>query len=468
MENNYYEDVKKLPIMVALIIASFFAFLGETLLNVALPRFMANFNITADTASWLITGYLLVIGVFVPAAAYLIRKFRTRVLFLSALMFFLVGNTVCAVALNFPMLLAGRFVQAIGTAILIPLNLNVILALNPPEKRGTANGIFILVMMFAPSIGPTLSGIIVEHFSWRALFWMVIPFTVLSVIMGIIFMRDVTKTSNPKFDIVSMIFSTAGFGSTIYGLSIAGHMSLKALIFLSVGVLSLIIFVIRQFKIPNPMLDLRVFKYSNFRISVIFIAVSMIALFSDIMLMPIFLQKVLGISAFATGLAMMPYGLVDGLMSPVSGKIYDKFGGRYLVIIGFIFMGGTLFYFSFLNTGSDFHMIVFVLCLLGAGVPLVMTSAQTSGLNSLPPKYYPHGTAVLNTVQQISASIGSSFFVMLMTTEERQYALLNGISGLPTPESLAYGIRWSYTVSALLVVLPFIMSIYLLARKHRI
>lgn len=467
-DKNYYSDVKKVPIMVALLVAGFFCFLSETLLNVAMPRFMAYFNITADVASWLITGYLLVIGVCVPAAAYLIRKFRTRVLFLAALGFFLMGTVVCAVAQNFPMLLAGRFVQALGTAILIPLNLNVILALNPPEKRGTANGIFILVMMFAPSIGPTLSGIIVEHFSWRALFWMALPFIVFSIILGTIFMRDVTRTSKPKFDILSMVLSTIGFGSSIYGLSIASHADLEVALLLIVGVTSLTFFVIRQFRIPNPMLDLRVFRYRNFRFATIFIAMSMIALFSDLMMMPIFLQKVLGISAFVTGLIMMPCGIVDGLMAPVSGKIYDKFGGRYMLPLGCAIIGGTLFYFSFLDLSTSVPTILFVLCLLSLGVPLVMTSSQTSGLNSLPPRFYPHGTAVLNTVQQISASIGSSFFVMLMTTEERKYALLNGISGIPTPETLAYGIRWSYFIGALFAGIAFLITVYIFIGKKRI
>lgn len=466
-KQTYNSDVKKLPIMVSLLVAGFFCFLSETLLNVAMPRFMAYFQITADVASWLITGYLLVIGVCVPAAAYLIRKFRTRVLFTVALGFFLTGTVVCAVAISFPMLLMGRFIQALGTAILIPLNLNVILALNPPEKRGTANGIFILVMMFAPSIGPTLSGIIVEHFLWRALFWMMLPFIAFSMVLGIIFMRDVTRTSNPKFDYISMVLSTIGFGCTIYGLSMASHAGIKMAALLTVGLLSLTVFVVRQFKIPNPMLDLRVFRYKNFRFATIFIAISMIALFSDLMMMPIFLQKVLGISAFLTGLIMMPCGIVDGLMAPVSGKIYDKFGGRYMLPIGCGIICATLFYFSFLDLSTSVSTILFVLCLLSLGVPMVMTSSQTSGLNSLPPRFYPHGTAVLNTVQQISASIGSSFFVMLMSMEERKYALDNGIVGAPNPETLAYGIRWSYSIGALCAGIAFLVAVYLFIRKQR-
>lgn len=467
MKEGYQSDVKKFPIMASLMIASFFSFLGETLLNVALPRFMEYFGISAATAGWLITGYLLVIGVFVPAAAYLIRKFRTRILYLSALGFFLTGTVICALAVNFPMLLSGRFIQAVGTAIMIPLNLNVILALNPPEKRGTANGLYILVLMFAPSIGPTLSGIILEHFMWRALFWLMIPFIIFSIVMAVIFMRDVTKTSNPKFDVLSMILSATGFGCTIYGLSIAGTFNLKEIFFISFGLISLTVFVFRQFRIPNPMLDLRVFRYGNFRIAVIFISVSMIALFSNLMMMPIFLQKVLGITAFTTGLIMMPGGLVDGFMAPVSGRIYDKFGGKYLLVIGSIIICSSLFYLSFLTRATEVPEIIAALCVLSLGVPFVMTSAQTGGLNSLPPKFYPHGTAVLNTVQQIAASVGSSFFIMIMSRGQNKYILLHQVAA-DSAQALAYGIRSAYSIGSLFAIPAVVMALYMLMKGRKI
>ena len=468
MEGKYYEDVKRTPIMAALLIASFFSYLGETLLNVALPRFMTHFNISANKAGWLITCYLLVIGICVPAAAYLIRKFRTRVLFIASLTLFLIGLTICATAQNFPMLLTGRVVQGLGAAIIIPLNMTVILAITPPEKRGTANGFFILVLMFAPSVGPTLSGIILEHCSWRALFWLIIPFLVFALIISIIFMRDVTKTSKPKFDSLSMLLSVFGFGFTIYALSIAATVGVRFWIFLIIGLSSLTSFVIRQIKLPYPMLDFRVFKHKNFKYAAIFMVMSVLALFSNVMMMPMFLQKVLGVSTFITGLTMMPGGLAEGAISPIIGKFYDKYGGNYLVIIGFFMIGGTLFYFSHLSINSKLMEIIAVLIILGISIPFVLASSQTSALNSLPPKLYSHGSAVLSTLFQVAASLGASISLTIMSTAERRYAVINNLSSLQTPEAILVGIRLVYNIGFMLIIPMFIVTIVLFIKKHKI
>ncbi len=453
------KDVKKLPIMAAMLLGGFISLLSETLLNVALPKFMEDFGISANTAGWLVTGYLLVIGICVPIAAFLMLKFRARLLFFASMLFFIAGTLVCLMAQNFTLLLSGRLVQAVGTAILMPLMLNVVLLLNPPEKRGAANGIVILVIMLAPAVGPTISGFILMHFSWRALFFFTLPLSLAALLIGVIFMRDITRTTGPRIDLLSMLLSTAGFGLFIYGLSYIGHLNVTGELCLAAGAVFLAVFIVRQLRLKSPMLDLRVFKIPRFAIGIIYTSMAMISLFSNLMMMPIFLQKVLMLTTFATGLVMMPGGFMNGLMAPVTGKIYDRFGSKYLLPAGFMIILFAIYRLSFLDETASKPFIIGLLCLLNFGVPFVMTSAQTDALNSLPVQSYPHGTAILNTVQQISAALGSSFFVTIMTIGQTGYLEHSGKTGPgAAAEALNYGINLSYKVGFLLLGAAFAVS----------
>src|SRR5699024_10826384 len=226
--NKQYEfladdpNVKTLPIMVSLIIGAFFAILNETLLNIALITLMEEFNVTLPTVQWMATGVMLVMGIVIPISALLVQWFTTRQLFLGVMITFLIGTIICATAINFPILLTGRLIQAVGTGLLMPIIFNVFLLLYPPHKRGKIMGLLVLVFMFAPAFGPTLSGVIVEYLGWRYLFYLVIPFTVFSILFAYRTLVNVTEVTKPKIDYISLILSSIGFGAIIYGFSSAG------------------------------------------------------------------------------------------------------------------------------------------------------------------------------------------------------------------------------------------------------
>lgn len=332
-----------------LLLGAFIAILNQTLLNVAIPHLMNDFNVSATTVQWLSTAYLLVNGVLIPITAYLIESFGTRKLFVTAMLLFTLGSLICAISPGFTVMLIGRIVQASGAGIIMPLVMNVFLTVFPPEKRGTAMGTMGIAMMFAPAIGPTLSGWIVEHYTWRILFYMVIPLALLDILFAFIWLKNVSKLTSPKFDGFGALFSTIGFGFLLYGFSSAGDKgwtSATVLLTLIIGVLFIVFFVLRETAMKNPLLEFRVFKYDIFTISTLVSATINMALFGGMLLLPIYLQNIRGFSPLQSGLLLLPGALLMGVMSPISGALFDRIGSRPLAIVGLIITAISTFEFS--------------------------------------------------------------------------------------------------------------------------
>ncbi|MEH7335615.1 DHA2 family efflux MFS transporter permease subunit [Neobacillus drentensis] len=408
-------------ILVALMLGAFVAILNQTLLNVAIPHIMNDLGISANTVQWLSTGYMLVNGIAIPITAFLIEKFGTRKLFISAIFLFTLGSVVCSVSANFSMLMIGRVIQACGAGIIMPLLMTVFFALFPPEKRGKAMGIMGIVMIFAPAIGPTLSGWLIGHFSWRLLFDIVIPIGVLDLILSFMWMKDVTKVTNPKFDFLGFLFSTLGFGFLLYGFSEAGNdgwSSRTVVISLIIGIISLICFVWRELTAEKPMLDLRVFKYDIFALTTVISMIVNMAMFGAMILLPIYLQNIRGYTALQSGLLMLPGAIVMGIMSPISGALFDKIGARWLAVTGLAITVLTTWGFTSLSMTTSYGHILFLYVMRMFGMSFIMMTVMTEGLNQLPRHLGAHGTAASNTARQVAGSIGTAFLVTVMTTRQ--------------------------------------------------
>jgi MFS transporter, DHA2 family, lincomycin resistance protein len=445
-------------LVMIMILGVFVAILNETLLNVALSKIMADLGITPSTAQWLSTGYLLVIGVLIPVTAYLIQRFTTRSLFLGAMSLFTMGTFIAAISPGIEFLLIGRLLQAAGTGLLFPLLTNVVFSIVPFEKRGSAMGTIGIVITFAPAIGPTLSGIIVEHFSWRVLFYGVLPIALFVILFAYAKLKNVTETTNPKVDVVSLLFSTLGFGGIVYGFSSSGEghggwSSNDVLIPISIGVVSLVLFTWRQLTISEPLLDLRTFKYNIFRMSTIIMMIVMMAMFSAMMLLPIFLQNALGYSPLEAGLIMLPGGIVMGIMSPITGRLFDKFGAKWLALIGLGLIANTLWQFAFITLTTPYITIMIFNTLLMLGISMVMMPIMTNALNELPPPLYPHGTAIISTLQQVAGAVGTALLVSIMTNSSARFMedtlikedgatlqILAMIAGMKSAFLLAFGL----------------------------
>ncbi|WP_042474830.1 DHA2 family efflux MFS transporter permease subunit [Bacillus ndiopicus] len=422
------ETAKKPPyLMIAILfIGTFVAFLNNTLLNIALPSIMVDLKIKDySTVQWLSTGYMLVSGILVPASAFLITKFKNRTIFIASMGLFLLGTVMAAFAPSFGILIAGRMVQAAGAATMSPLLMNIMLISFPIEKRGTAMGLFGLVMFAAPAIGPTLSGWIVEHYDWRVLFEMIIPFAALSLVLGIWKLRNVMPTREVTIDYLSLLLSTIGFGGLLYGFSMAGSKGwgeLEVYGTIIIGALGLITFIIRQLKLEEPLLNLAVYKHPMFALASVISMVMSVAMFSGMILTPAYVQTVRGISPFDAGLMMLPGALVMGFMSPITGKLFDKYGPRVLAITGILIMTISTYFLTKLSMESSHAYIITVYTVRSLGMSLVMMPIMTNGLNQIPMKLNPHGTAINNTVQQVTGAIGTAIFVTIMNSHTKSRA----------------------------------------------
>ncbi len=465
--SNTKVEFKRLPIMLSLIIGVFFAILNETLLNVAYIQLMKEFEVTASTIQWLTTGFLLVVGILIPITALIIQWFTTRQLFLGAMTIFAIGTIICAFAPSFSVLFIGRLVQATGTGLLIPVMMNTVLVLYPPAKRGGAMGMISLVLMVAPAIGPTLSGLIVELLHWRWLFFFVLPFVIFSIIFAAIFLKNITKVTKPKVDIFSITLSTLGFGGIVFGFSNAGEgggnwVHPEVYVSLIIGVISLSLFVRRQLTMDEPILDLRAFRFPMFTLTTLLIAMLIMTLFASFLILPIFLQQALAFTALTVGLIFLPGGILNGIVSQVSGRIFDRVGPRALVIPGAIIVAIVMYFFSTISSTTTIATFITLHCFLMLGVALIMTPAQTNGLNQLPRKYYPHGSAIINTTLQVSGAIGIALFITIMSTSQQSYLeAANMNQANVQSEALIAGVQHVFTIGFILAIICLVITLFM-------
>ncbi|MFT9428145.1 MAG: DHA2 family efflux MFS transporter permease subunit [Sporolactobacillus sp.] len=411
-------EINLISVILVLLLGAFIALLNQTLMNVALPKMMTAFNISTSTAQWITTGYMLVNGVLIPITAFLMETFTTRRLFLSAMGLFTVGTLICALAPNFTILMVGRVVQASGAGIIMPLMTNVFLTVFPPEKRGGAMGLMGLAMIFAPAVGPTLSGYLVEHYTWRLLFWVVFPLGLLDIAIAYRFLADVGKRSFPKLDVLGLLLSVIGFGGLLYAFSEAGNKgwdSLSVRFTLIIGLLSLVLFVWRELTTDMPLLNLNVFRYKIFTFTTIINIFITMAMFAAMILLPIYLQNIRGFTPLQSGLLLLPGALLMGAMSPITGILFDRIGSRPLAVVGLVITVITTWQFALLTDATSFVHIMFLYTARMFGMSLLMMPIMTEGLNNLPRHLNSHGTAMSNTMRQVAGSLGTAFLVTVMT-----------------------------------------------------
>ncbi|SFL71493.1 drug resistance transporter, EmrB/QacA subfamily [Gracilibacillus orientalis] len=424
MENER-KEVKKGILLFVMISGCFLSVLNQTLLNVALSNLMDIFNVTATTVQWLSTGFLLVNGVLIPTTAFLMKRFTTRQLFISSMLFLLLGTVICATAPFFAVLLIGRMIQAVGAGIIIPLMMSVILFIFPAEKRGSAMGLIGFAIIFAPAIAPTLAGFIIEYVSWRWLFIGLAPFVLIVILFASKYLVNVSETAKSKLDFLSILLSTIGFGFILYGFSNAGNKGWgnSIVVFsLIIGLLFTVFFCIRQIKSNDPVLNISVFKYKVFTLtSLLNVLVTMI-MYADLILLPIYLQTGRGFTAFEAGLLLLPGAVINAVLSPVTGKLYDKVGAKPLFIIGLLFMIPSMWAVTDLTASTSFMYLMTRTIVLRIGLSFITMPLNTSALNALPKNLGSHGSAVVNTVRQLAGAIGTAVVVTIYTAQVTSHA----------------------------------------------
>lgn len=405
-----------------LVVSALIMILNETVLTVALPNLMADFSITAATAQWLTTGFMLTMAVVIPTTGWMLQRFTTKGLFTAALLLFVIGTAMAAFAPSFAVVLLGRIVQAGGTAIILPLLMTTTLTYVPPAHRGTIMGLNSVVISVAPAIGPTISGMIVNALNWRWVFGLMLPVGVLVLLLGLVLIKTTGKTRKVPLDAFSVLLSVFAFGGIVYGLGSISALfqgSVVPVIALAIGVVALVLFTVRQVRLQRSadaaLLDLRPFGVHNFRMSVIIVMIAMASMLGTVMVLPIFLQTGMGINVLTVGLIMLPGGLVQGILSPIVGRVYDKVGPRPVVIPGAILLAGGQWLLATINENSTVTTIIVLHVIFCIGMAMLMTPLMTVALGALPQNLYGHGSAIMNTLQQLSGAAGTAVLVAAMT-----------------------------------------------------
>lgn len=440
-----------------LVVSAFVVILNETIMGVALPQLMTDLSITATSAQWLTSAFLLTMAVVIPLTGWILQRFHVRTVFTFAMTTFSIGTFVAAIAPGFEVLLLARVIQATGTAVMMPLLMTTVMTLVRPERRGQMMGTISIVISVAPAIGPTVSGLILQSLSWRWMFWLVLPIALLSLALGQIWVRNVTTPGRPSLDKVSVVLSALGFAGLIYGLSsigesAGGHAPVPPWVPLVIGAAALVAFVLRQLSLrERALMDLRAFGSTTFAIAVGLVAVTMMALFGTLILLPIYLQNVLGATTLETGLVLLPGGLVMGLLAPVVGRLFDRHGPRPLVAPGAVVASAALWAMSTLGEGTALGAVIAIHVVLSIGLALMFTPLLTSALGSLPQHLYSHGSAIVGTVQQVAGAAGTALFITVMTTRIASETAAGASVVTATAEGVHAALFWGGVISALAV-----------------
>lgn len=450
---------KHTTIVALLLAGTFIAILNQTLMITAIPPVMDEMHVTANSAQWLTTVFMLVNGIMIPVSAFLLERFTTRQLFISAMSIFAVGTLAGGFAPNFEMLLLARVIQSCGAGIMLPLMQTVFLLIFPVNRRGAAMGLVGLVISFAPAIGPALSGWVTAHYSWRVLFFIILPIALIDILIASFALKNVTEVSKPKVDVISILLSSLGFGGLLYGFTCAGNFgwtNLSTLLWLGISSVSLILFISRQMKLKHPLLEFSVFKYSIFPFAIIIGMISFMGLIGAETIIPLFMQHMRGFSAFEAGLALLPGALISGGMAPIIGRVFDRVGARWLVIIGLTIMTASTFAFTHLGPSTTMSYITVLYGIRMLGLSMVMMPVATAALNQLPKRLIPHGAAMDNTMKMVAASVGTAILVTIMTTTAES---AKNRPDIPHPDM--HGANVAFMVVSVLALAALLLSFFI-------
>ncbi|WP_062378587.1 DHA2 family efflux MFS transporter permease subunit [Demequina pelophila] len=438
-----------------LIVSAFVVILNETVMGVAIPHLMTDLGVTAVAAQWLTTAFLLTMAVVIPVTGFLLQRFHTRPVFIAAMTLFAAGTALAALAPGFEVLLVARVIQAGGTAIMLPLLMTTVMQLEPPATRGRRMGSISVVIAVAPAIGPTISGLILSALPWRFLFVFVLPIALTTLAIGARMIRNVTEPREAPLDVPSVVLSALGFGGIVFGLSAIGEHAdggagATTVLALAVGGLALAAFVLRQLalqRIDDALLDLRTFRIPTFAVSIGMFVIMMMSLFGSIILLPLFMQGVLGLTVLQSGLLLLPGGLIMGLAAPSVGRAVDRIGSRPLLIPGAAILAATMWTLAAI-VGPETPWWQLLACHIAqsVGLALMFTPLFAASLGSLPPRLYSHGSATVSTVQQVAAAAGTALFVSTMA----RVATAHEAAGETAAQAQASGIATAFAIAGVL------------------
>lgn len=456
------QSKQDITVLIILLFGTFLSFLNQTLMNVALPSVMKDFDITAAQGQWLSNGYMLISGVMIPATAFLIDRFKTRHLYLTSMIVFTLGTFIASISINYPMLIAGRMIQALGAGPISPLMTVVIMNMFPVQSRGKAMGFIGLAMNFAPAIGPTLSGWIVQSYDWRSIFYVILPLGIINILVAIFALKNFGEQTYPKFNFLGIVLSTIGLGTLLLGFSNAGDkpwLTFNVAGFVLIGLVVTALFIYQQTHTKLPMLNFSVFKHRIFTLSSITNFVVIMGLYGGMILLPLYIQNVRGVSPMTSGMVLLPGAIIMAIMSPITGALYDRIGARYLSFTGLIILSIGTFMFTLIDMNTTVAYLAIMQGVRSFGLGLALMPIQTDALNDLPLELMSHGSAMYNTIRQIAGSLGTALLVTIMSISTSNFAAEN--VGVSIEEATLHGIQIAYIVVTVISVVAAIMCLKL-------
>jgi len=407
--------------MLVVIIGTFMAILDGSIVNVALPKMMAVLNTTQDQIEWVLTAYMLTLGVVMPITGFLGDRFGSKSMYLLSLTCFTVGSAFCGLAWDVNSLIAARVIQGIGGGVLTPLGMAIIYKAFDRSEIGMALGIWGISAMAAPAIGPTLGGYIVEFLNWRLIFLINVPIGVLNVMLGWFLLRESVKVQGQAFDLVGLVTSVLGFSTLLYAISNGNSEGWDAPLIvglLMVSAICLITLVVHELEHPEPILDFRLFRNPTFTLSLFLASINAMGLFGALFMIPFFLETLRGLSAMEVGMLLFPSAIASGIAMPISGWLFDRIGPKLVVTIGLIIVTLTTYKLSTLNLVTPFSSLMWWFGFRGLGVGLSMMPASTAGMNTVHPSMINRASALSNVIRQVAAAFGVALFSTIMQQRE--------------------------------------------------
>ncbi len=447
---------RKMPQLVTILLGTFICLLNQFLVSPMLPVIMREYAITADAAQWMTTGFTMVCALMIPMMAFLIDRFSARGLFIVGMALFMGGSAIMGCPLPYPLILAGRLMQAVGAGMMVPIAQVCLLQAFPKEKRGTAMGAMALVVMFAPALGPVISGMVVDAYGWQWAFRGVAVASALVVGASFAVLKKEGGDSDLKMDFPSAFLSCVGVGGVLYGLSdIAGLglSSVLAWVFLAIGIVALVVFARRQNGLETPFLDMRLLGIHEFRMGTLLTMVANACLAGGTVLIPIYVQNICGYDATTSGLIMAPGAIMMGILGVVAGRVFDKKGPKKLNLVGFALLTLGNLGFCLLSTEWTAVWIGFLYTLRMMGVAFTNAPLMTWAMNSIPDEKSAHGVSLFNTMRQISGALGTALMVVVLRLVEQV--------GGATETATIQGVSWAFA----LTVIAGIIAVVLVARE---
>ena len=453
---------KRTLIFINIMISCIAASMLTTALTTALPHIVADFNISVTTGQWLTSGYSLAMGIITPLTAFLINRFPTRNLYLTGILSVIVGLLLCVIAPAFPVLMLGRVFQACGNGILTSMAQVIILTIYPEEQRGSAMGWYGLSLGAAPVIAPVLAGLVVDTYGWKMIFYAAIAIMLIALVFALLTFDNVLDNIKKKFDILSFVISAFAFGGITLGIGNLGSypfVSVQVLLVLAVGAVATVIFVYRQLHLTEPFLELRVLGSREFSLSLIASMLLYFVVMGSTVILPICIQSMMGHSATISGLAVLPGSLIMAILSPFTGKIYDKIGMKVLLLIGSLCMFVSTMGMAVVNINTPVWILAAIYCVYNVAVSCVLMPIVTWGTSRISKNETAHATALLTSLRTIAGAIGSAVFVSVMTV------VANHSSELYGSYAQMYGFNAAFMIMALVSIILLLIAIFGVNRR---